>query len=78
MHIREHIAFILGDHASAYANNQYRALHQFFKFLEAEEDIRYPMTGTVPGVTSRRARGFPGRSRISAARTARRTRKPAA
>jgi integrase/recombinase XerD len=47
-HIRMHIAFILEDHTASYANNQYRALQQFFKFLEAEEDIRNPMSGMKP------------------------------
>lgn len=47
-HIRKHIAFILEDHSPSYANNQYRALQQFFKFLEAEEGIKNPMTGMKP------------------------------
>jgi len=47
-HIRSHIALILVDRSKAYANNQYRALQQFFKFLEAEEGIRNPMTGMKP------------------------------
>lgn len=46
--IRKHIAGILEDHSHAYANNQFRALQQFTKFLEAEEDIKNPMTGMKP------------------------------
>ena len=47
-HVRQHIALILEDRTASYANNQYRALQQFFKFLEAEEDIKNPMTGMKP------------------------------
>lgn len=47
-HIRQHIAFIMQDHTAAYANNQYRALQQFFRFLENDEDIKNPMTGMKP------------------------------
>lgn len=47
-HVREHLAFILSNHSPAYANNQFRALQQFFKFLEAEEDVRNPMAGLKP------------------------------
>lgn len=46
--IRTHIATILQERSSAYANNQFRALQQFFKFLEAEEDISNPMQGLKP------------------------------
>jgi integrase/recombinase XerD len=47
-HVRSHIAFILEDHSPAYASNQFRALQQFFKFLEAEEDIKNPMSSMKP------------------------------
>lgn len=47
-HVRAHIAAILDGRSAAYANNQYRALQQFFKFLESEEDIRNPMSGMKP------------------------------
>jgi site-specific recombinase XerD len=47
-HVRQHIAFVLEGHSPAYANNQYRALQQFFKFLEAEEGIKNPMSGMKP------------------------------
>jgi len=47
-HIRAHLAFILEDRSPAYASNQFRALQQFFKFLDAEEDIKNPMTGLKP------------------------------
>ncbi len=47
-HIRKHVAEILEQRSTAYANNQYRALQQFFKFLEAEEEIPNPMTGMKP------------------------------
>lgn len=47
-HIRKHIASILENRSPSYANNQYRALQQFFKFLEAEEDISNPMSGMKP------------------------------
>jgi site-specific recombinase XerD len=47
-HIRAHLAFILEDHSPAYASNQFRALQQFFKFLDVEEDIKNPMTGLKP------------------------------
>jgi site-specific recombinase XerC len=43
-----HIALILEDHSPAYASNQFRALQQFCKFLEAEEDIRNPMINLKP------------------------------
>jgi site-specific recombinase XerD len=46
--IRAHIALILGEHSPAYASNQFRALQQFFRFLENEEDIKNPMTGLKP------------------------------
>ena len=47
-HVRQHLAYVMEDHSDSYANNQYRALQQFFKFLEAEEDIKNPMTGMKP------------------------------
>lgn len=47
-HIRAHLALILAGHSPAYASNQFRALQQFFKFLEAEEEIKNPMTGIKP------------------------------
>jgi integrase/recombinase XerD len=47
-HVRRHIAGILENRSHSYANNQYRALQQFFKFLEAEEDILNPMAGMKP------------------------------
>jgi len=47
-HVRRHIASILENRTHSYANNQYRALQQFFKFLEAEENIANPMNGMKP------------------------------
>jgi integrase/recombinase XerD len=47
-YIRAHVAFIMEDRSKAYANNQFRALQQFCKFLENEEDIKNPMTGMKP------------------------------
>lgn len=46
--IRKHIADIVDTKSKAYANNQYRALQQFMKFLEAEEDIKNPMATMKP------------------------------
>lgn len=46
--VRAHIASLLASRSPAYASNQYRALQQFFKFLEAEEEIRNPMNGMKP------------------------------
>lgn len=46
--IRLHISGILEDKSAAYASNQFRALQQFFKFLEDEEGVRNPMTGLKP------------------------------
>jgi site-specific recombinase XerD len=47
-HGRSHIAFVLHGHSAAYASNQFRALQQFFKFIEAEEDIKNPMSSMKP------------------------------
>lgn len=47
-HVRQHIASILETKSPSYASNQYRALQQFFKFLENEEDIPNPMSGMKP------------------------------
>lgn len=47
-HIRKHLATVLEGHEKSYANNQFRALQQWFKFLEAEEDIKNPMAGMKP------------------------------
>lgn len=47
-HVRRHIASILENRSQSYASNQFRALQQFFKFLEAEEDIKNPMAGMKP------------------------------
>jgi site-specific recombinase XerD len=46
--VRRHVAWIVENRSKAYASNQYRALQQFFKFLEAEEDIPNPMSGMKP------------------------------
>jgi integrase/recombinase XerD len=46
--IRIHITAILEAKSPAYANNQFRALQQLFKFIEDEEGIRNPMTGLKP------------------------------
>jgi integrase/recombinase XerD len=50
-HIRKHLATVLEGHEKSYANNQYRALQQFFRFLENEEDIKNPMSGMKPPPT---------------------------
>lgn len=50
--IRNHMSMLNARYSPAYASNQFRALSQFFKYLENEEDIRNPMRGmkgpTVP------------------------------
>lgn len=46
--VRKHLAAVLDGHTHSYANNQFRALQQFFKFLENEEEIKNPMTGMKP------------------------------
>jgi len=47
-HIRAHIASILETRSESYANQNFRSLQQFAKFLEAEEDIKNPMAGMKP------------------------------
>lgn len=47
-HIREHMAWLHENVTPGYANNQFRALQQFFRFLEMEEEIPNPMKGMKP------------------------------
>lgn len=46
--VRSHVAGILDTRSSSYANQNFRSLQQFFKYLEAEEGIKNPMTGMKP------------------------------
>jgi site-specific recombinase XerD len=39
---------LLGRYSDCYANNQFRALQQFFKWLSAEESMPNPMAGLKP------------------------------
>jgi integrase/recombinase XerD len=41
--VQHWIVGLLGRYSDAYANNQFRALQQFFKWLADEEDIPDPM-----------------------------------
>jgi integrase/recombinase XerD len=48
---REHVEFKCPKGtplSSGYANNQYRAIQQFWKWLAAEEDVANPMAGLSP------------------------------
>ena len=52
--VQRWIAGLLGRYSDAYANNQFRALQQFFKWLAAEEEIPDPMSGLrAPKVTEK-------------------------
>src|SRR5271166_7131768 len=46
--IQQWMTWLLDRYSSAYASNQYRALHQFFKWLAAEDEIPDPMAGLKP------------------------------
>jgi site-specific recombinase XerD len=46
--VREFIFFLLEEKSAGYANNIFRALQQFFRFLEEEEEISNPMRGMKP------------------------------
>jgi site-specific recombinase XerD len=46
--IQRWMAWLLDRYSSAYASNQYRALHQFFKWLAAEDQLPDPMAGLAP------------------------------
>src|SRR6266571_1351204 len=46
--VQEWIAWLLDRYSAAYASNQFRALHQFFKWLAAEEEIADLMAGLRP------------------------------
>lgn len=47
-HVREHMAWLGDTYSAAYTSNQYRALAQFFKHLDAEDGIPNPMAGMAP------------------------------
>jgi hypothetical protein len=63
--VQEWMAWLLGRYSDAYASNQYRALHQFFKWLGAEETC----PTRWPGSSRRTLR--PGWSRSSPAASCR-------
>jgi integrase/recombinase XerD len=46
--VQHWMARLLDRYSSAYANSQYRALQQFFKWLAAEDNLPSPMTGLQP------------------------------
>jgi site-specific recombinase XerD len=46
--IQQWMAWLLGRYSSAYASNQYRTLQQFFKWLDAEDQLPDPMAGLQP------------------------------
>jgi hypothetical protein len=47
--VQEWIVSLLGRYGGAYASNQFRALHQLFKWLVAEEvPIRHPTSPALP------------------------------
>jgi integrase/recombinase XerD len=46
--IKRYVVHLLGIYAAGYANNQYRALQQFFKWYAAEEDAPNPMGRLTP------------------------------
>src|SRR5262245_40977104 len=49
-HIKRYVVHLLGLYATGYANNQFRAVQQFFKWHSAEEDLPNPMSGLKPPV----------------------------
>lgn len=48
MHVQYWIVHLLDTRSDGYANNQYRAIQQFFKWWAAEEELPNPMTGMSP------------------------------
>jgi site-specific recombinase XerD len=46
--IQQWMTWLLERYRGAYANNQYRRLQQFFKWLSAEEELDNPMAGLQP------------------------------
>jgi integrase/recombinase XerD len=46
--VQQWMAWLLGLYSGAYANNQYRALQQYFKLLSAEDELANPMEGLQP------------------------------
>lgn len=46
--VRTWMAFLLDRYTDSYANNQYRALQQFFRWYADEEDVPSPMTRLKP------------------------------
>lgn len=46
--VRSHIVWLLENRSQAYANQNYRSLKRYFRFLEAEEGIKNPMLGMKP------------------------------
>src|SRR5579859_6844619 len=47
-HVQQWIVTLLGRYSDQYANNQHRALQQFFKWYAAEEDRPNAMAGLKP------------------------------
>jgi integrase/recombinase XerD len=48
IHLRGYMAFLLDHYSKTYANNQYRALQQFWSWWADEEDLPNPMAGMKP------------------------------
>jgi integrase/recombinase XerD len=46
--VRTWMAWLLDHYSDSYANNQYRALQQFFKWLADEEEVTSPMARMSP------------------------------
>jgi site-specific recombinase XerD len=46
--IQRWIKRLLAEHSDSYANNQYRALQQFFRWYSAEEEVPNVMAGMMP------------------------------
>jgi hypothetical protein len=41
--VKEWMVWLLESYSDSYANNQYRALQQFFKWYAEDEDLTNPM-----------------------------------
>ncbi|MEV2277794.1 tyrosine-type recombinase/integrase [Nocardiopsis sp. NPDC049922] len=48
MDIQRWIVWLLENYSDSYANNQFRALQQFFRWYSAEEEVPNPMVGMKP------------------------------
>lgn len=47
-HFRQYMQWFQNEHTKVYANNQYRALQQFWKWYVTEEEVPDPMVNTKP------------------------------